>query len=731
MSRNKRTAGKKREPKVAVQPLANGQTWLQSYLPVVSLFLVCVLLFYPPYFQGLFFKQQMFATHIFTGITMILVMLMMWIKKEWAFIKNPLDWAMLAFALAYLMAMVGALHPGDAYYGFLTALNCFAVYWIVSRVIQDFRDMETIARVLLASAVGVAVIGILAALGLSDYRDAFNGQVIASTLQYTNATGAYLAAATLIAAGLWTREKNLVIQLIYLLSGFIMCLAVLGTISKGAWLIVLLGALLLLAGMPGIAKLKALYGLGLSVVAAQMVFTKFYPAVVNGTDGAAWYLLIGLGVAAVGVAVWWLIEYLYEKKGAVITGLLIVVLLCIPVWISGSSFTVDENLVKEAAGLFDTQDSSFVSRSDFNRWGLEIVKDYPVNGTGAGGWNALYHQYQDYLVFTTNPHNQFLQVWVETGTIGFIAWMSILVIFVYYLWVVRRTCERSEWILLWGLGSAALALIAHSLIDFDFCIPALVIFTWAIIAVISAAYNKEKPAGSKISVATQITGMVIVFLTAIILLVTGFICWSGYSHAAQGMRAMQQMATASSQEENNRIYLQAVNSFTRAVSLDSHSANYRAELAYLNAIKYRVWEKNQPGSGQELLADISVLMKAANRLQPYDIKINNRLVLAASQLNNPEVTRQLAEQVLQANPYDHNAYTLMADILWQGMNASLKAGNDEKAGEYARELLKVQEQIERQQQKVNPERPQPAIMSGLDQPTRDKIRAAEEYLVDK
>lgn len=153
-NKNKQKAPAKSNKKVNInQAMEIKPSWLESYLPVITLFLVCVLLFYPPFFQGLYFKHQMFATHIFTGIVMMLVVLMMWIKKERTFINGPLDWTMLALALAYLIAMVDAIHPGDAYYGFLTALNYFAIYWIVSRVVRDFRDIETVARVLLASAV--------------------------------------------------------------------------------------------------------------------------------------------------------------------------------------------------------------------------------------------------------------------------------------------------------------------------------------------------------------------------------------------------------------------------------------------------------------------------------------------------------------------------------------------------------------------------------------------------
>ena len=56
----------------------------------------------------------------------------------------------------------------------------------------------------------------------------------------------------------------------------------------------------------------------------------------------------------------------------------------------------------EMKGVLDLQGSSYQSRHDFARWGMAIVKDHPVVGTGAGA-GTPYHQYQDYLVYTMKP----------------------------------------------------------------------------------------------------------------------------------------------------------------------------------------------------------------------------------------------------------------------------------------------------------------------------------------
>ena len=53
-NKNKQKAPAKSNKKVNInQAMEIKPSWLESYLPVITLFLVCVLLFYPPFFQGL------------------------------------------------------------------------------------------------------------------------------------------------------------------------------------------------------------------------------------------------------------------------------------------------------------------------------------------------------------------------------------------------------------------------------------------------------------------------------------------------------------------------------------------------------------------------------------------------------------------------------------------------------------------------------------------------------
>ncbi|NLB89235.1 MAG: hypothetical protein GX790_08440, partial [Syntrophomonadaceae bacterium] len=270
------------------------QSTLLQWLPTVTFLALGILIFYPPFFRGLFFKEDMFLYHVFTAIVFTLIWVMKIYKKDYTLLKTPLDWAILAYAGAYLLSLIGAVHPGEAFYGFLRVLNYFMVFWMVTQVVKNYQTYETILKILLAAGTGVAVIGILAATGYSNYPSAFNGTHIMSTLQYHNTTAAYLGVLSFVGITLWILEKSFYKRAVYSFATFLMTLVTLTAISKGAWLIFIIGGILLLIGMPGIYRLKAIYCLGFTLITAILINTKFLPIITGeGSAKGLLYILIG------------------------------------------------------------------------------------------------------------------------------------------------------------------------------------------------------------------------------------------------------------------------------------------------------------------------------------------------------------------------------------------------------------------------------------------------------
>ena len=232
-----------------------------GFLPVVAFIAACFLVFYPPYFKGLFLTPALYITHMLTAIILILVLVSLNREKKFNLLRTPMDWTALAFAFAYLISLIGAVHPGDAFFGFIKVLNYLAIYWIISCVVRNWTQMETMLRVLVASGAGVAAVGLLASQGYSSYPHAIYGGTIVSTLEYSNTTASFLAVMVILAICLWCREKNFLLQLTYITVSAFMTLVILASSSKGTWLVITLGVMILIACLPRGYRFKTIYGL--------------------------------------------------------------------------------------------------------------------------------------------------------------------------------------------------------------------------------------------------------------------------------------------------------------------------------------------------------------------------------------------------------------------------------------------------------------------------------------
>ncbi|HZK43155.1 MAG TPA: O-antigen ligase family protein [Syntrophomonadaceae bacterium] len=691
---------------------------LKTWLPIATFIALGILIFYPPFFRGLFFKEDMFLYHIFTAVVFTLIWVYKIYKKDYTFLKTPLDWAILAYAGAYLLSLIGAVHPGEAFYGFLKVLNYFMVYWMVTQLVKDYKTYENILKVLLAAGTSVAMIGILAATGYSNYPSAFDGRVILSTLQYPNTTAAYLAVISLVAITMLVIEKRLLTKIIYLTTTFLMMLVILCSLSKGAWLIFIIGGLLLLIGMPGLHKIKSLYNLGIAFIAALITYSKFYPAI-RAEEPAILYLLIGFLIVILGQLAWEGFRLL-NKKAGLKTTIITISLIGLVTLGAGSMFLLGgddstfkaEDITNELSRFTNISDSSYTARADFIRWGVAIVKDYPINGTGAGGWNALYHQYQDYLTFTTEAHNHFIQVWVEAGTIGLIAFISIwgLLIFSTYK-TYRREKEKGNLqgqVLIWGTFTAAIALGVHAAMDFDLSLAAIALLLWILFALISAVSyfdTEENQEVNKFNNLPPVFNLSISILCVLTLIICGSSYYIAYQNAVKASTAMQAMTPDKSAEEQNELYQTALKYYEKATNLDANNAEYYTDLAYAYAIRYSNLRQAGHQLADQAYQDTIKVIERAEKLKGYDPKVRSSLLNTARMLGDLQVLLRQADGAVLSNPNDINAYESLVQVLWAGLEHYKQAGDEEQTTVFADRLTAINDQIETQKAKRNLNRP--------------------------
>ncbi len=204
-----------------------------------------------------------------------------------------------------------------------------------------------------------------------------------------------------------------------------------------------------------------------------------------------------------------------------------------------------------------SRDRNIDRRYELFQDAIKVIKDYPLTGTGGGGFAALYHAYQDQFYYSREVHNHFLQVWVEAGVIGFLAyigiWLSLLV--AYFKNLLNKKITRREKLLWTASLMPILALGAHSMIDWNFSMAAVGIFLFTLFG---AARSMDRTAwfkrSSKQSGGSNYYSWVIgagAIITGIALLIFTLVLLSGLKSAmrSQDLLSIGNIKTASLEME--------------------------------------------------------------------------------------------------------------------------------------------------------------------------------------
>ncbi|AEE91909.1 O-antigen polymerase [Tepidanaerobacter acetatoxydans Re1] len=291
-----------------------------------------------------------------------------------------------------------------------------------------------------------------------------------------------------------------------------------------------------------------------------------------------------------------------------------------------------------------TEDSSFTGRVSFYRDALKIIKDHPVLGTGGGGWKSIYQAYQSYRYFTTEVHNFFLQLWVETGTIGILALAALLLCTAASVYTVYKVDGQAPLkTITWGAFAGAAALLGHSAMDFNLSLGAVAFYLWQLLGVIRCSTATLKPQakaeGNKgLWQPLPLGGL------ACILAVLGFLLYQGYTYSQQAVKSVQEQDI-----------MQAREYFEKAAKYDPYTASYKADLAQLDYFIARQTEDDG------LLKKSEQMRLEAVKLDPYNAML--RTQLAAYYLENGRLDEGISEleKSCMINPFNSENWENRAD----------------------------------------------------------------------
>ena len=166
-----------------------------------------------------------------------------------------------------------------------------------------------------------------------------------------------------------------------------------------------------------------------------------------------------------------------------------------------------QSVLERLGTIGDTKESSTAAR--LNSWGtaFNMIRDNPVWGVGMRNFQP---RYREYSIVPLPPeaktyvaHNSYLQIWAESGTLAFVAYLAILASIFLTCWRLQRISRRRPD--LWWVGNYARMMEVTTVAfmvgafflnrgHFDLIYHWIVLVTALAALGLHAAYRQQEPA---------------------------------------------------------------------------------------------------------------------------------------------------------------------------------------------------------------------------------------------
>lgn len=650
--------------------------------------LLLVLTLAAPIGRGLFFAPERDTFTIAVAVLLLALALHLLLAGQGPIGRHWMDWAVLALALGYWLAYL--LHPAvpaAALDGALRGGLYLAWYWLIAAVVRDRRRLVWYARTLYASGVLLALLGCLAAAGHFNFPGAVQGQRILSTLQYANAFGAMLDFTFIIGLALMVhaqldpkrrRGSSAVPLGIYGAGNFLVVLTLLGTASRGAWLVLPVVLAIWWWGLArdsrGRGLLFILWPTALALLLSRPVLDAFW-----GHRGGA-----GLGVLAVGVVVsgaagalyptavraWARQRYPVEVRRALqaLAGLYVVGVVGFLLLSTGRAAValaghglVAGSVAARAAGI-SLKSPDLLQRVVMWRDALRLIPRAPLFGLGGGAWSALYHQVQSAPYWSTQVHESVLQAWLGGGLLA-AAGLAAAGLGVLILGWRRRRDAGDGAMLLWGLGVAAFALFGHSLADFDLSLPALTLMLWGAAAALRRGSQPEEGAAQP-RWWWGVAGLVGAGGVGLLLLLPAVRVTNAASAAGRGA-----VDAAAKQ------YARAYQYYNAALTREPLTGTYLADQAQLLLVAYAI---NHNGAELQQAADMA---QSAQQYDPGNLTVSSVALGVLNQARHWQQEAQDAAGLIRSFPVDPEVYDYAGPAMVNAAEGEIQVGEYSAAGQ--------------------------------------------------
>lgn len=489
---------------------------------------------FAPYYRGLFnsftynFEPPIYGSMLF--IFILFLFATVYIVRVWRIdnIQGVLSIGVLLLPAIYWLSSFQAVASHNA--SLMTFIYfLYALLFILGTYMSTTAaSVHFIQQALYVAGYGVVFFGLFNMLGLIYEPDAIwftSGDYrLSSVFQYSNTYAGYLLAIFLCAAFGSMNARRTYEALFHAVMLVPILLSFMLTYSRGALVILPPLVLIVLLFMRLDRQISYLVTLLVSAVATVSILgfiTERYikiAAIVlpqsNGTPAntiplwdplalhSSLILIAASGVtAAIVYAIrsrrTWLADRTSKWNGRMSTPFIVPAILTIT-GILGAIVLLLTNIAssilpQSIAGRLENinfQQHSVLERMTFYKDAMRVVADYPLLGSGGGGWSALYEQYQNNPYVSRQAHSYFIQTLVEVGWVGFLA-LTALIISVLYFYLRNYWRQRDEQPAHFMSFILLISLLAHSLIDFDMSFTYLGTIVFFTLGLLLAIYKEQ------------------------------------------------------------------------------------------------------------------------------------------------------------------------------------------------------------------------------------------------
>ena len=311
---------------------------------------------------------------------------------------------------------------------------------------------------------------------------------------------------------------------------------------------------------------------------------------------------------------------------------------------------------------------------------FRIIQDYPIWGVGGGGFNALYRSYQDHSYSTVFAHNHYLEVWVEAGLFGFLAFIALWISFIaaYIMNNFKKSTSyhyRQFWT---AVFIPAMALAAHSAMDFNLSFGLVALFLFILFGISSSLddvqwFKQNRRFEFFLQPLRRHSGAIIFFSIMMLFLFIAFLL-NGMILSGRGQAFLQ-----------SGNFKQAEDELTQAIRYDP----LRAENYYNLSL---IYQRRLGGIGQGTDGwhwhDLS---ERAYQLEPYNPTYNKHYGYVLIMTGEIDQGLEYLENLIDLRPLDESSYRQYADILISTAERFSDGNQQEQAEDYLHRVLELEQ----------------------------------------